>query len=139
MKNRKLVTILLDLGLTENEAMVYLATISLGPATIMKISRAAEIKRTTVYSVIESLKQKGLITIEVKGWKNLFVAESPEKLTSVINAKKQRLQNNMPEFLALYNLKGNESFLKYYEGIEAIKTIYETQGVKTKGLPPRPK
>ncbi len=125
MKNKKLTSILLDLGLTENEANVYLAAISTGPATVMKISQVAEMKRTTVYSIIEVLKQKGLMLIEIKGWKKLYVAESPEKLKSVLNAKKQRLQDNMPEFLALYNLKGNESLIKYYEGIKAIETVYE--------------
>lgn len=32
----------------------------------------------------------------------------------------------MPEFLALYNLKGGEGFIKYYKGINSIKTVYES-------------
>ena len=125
MKNKKLVSVLLDLGLTENEANVYLASISTGPATIMKIAQTAEMKRTTVYSIVETLKKEGLMLIEMKGWKKLYVAESPEKLKTLLNNKKRRLQDNLPEFLALYNLKGNESFIKYYEGSKAIETVYE--------------
>lgn len=123
--NNKLFTILTDLGLSDNEAKVYFAMLSLGPSTILKIAQAAEIKRTTAYSVIESLKQKGLANIEVKGFKKLFTAQNPETLDSIIETRKQKLQAAMPEFSSLYNLKGGESFIKYYEGLESVKTIYE--------------
>lgn len=125
MKSDKLEKILIDLGLSENEAKVYLAALNLGPSTILKIARAAETKRTTVYSVIESLKQKGLINIELKGWKKLFVAENPEKLDSILENKRIELKDSLPELMAVYNLKGGEGFIKYYEGLEAVKSIYE--------------
>ncbi|OGF20940.1 hypothetical protein A2Y83_01710 [Candidatus Falkowbacteria bacterium RBG_13_39_14] len=117
--------ILTELGLTENEAAVYLAALSLGPSTILKIAKTAEIKRTTVYSVVESLKQKGLMNTELKGWKQLFVAENPEKLKHILELKRERLKNSLPDFMSLYNLKENEPFIKYYEGAESVKSIYE--------------
>jgi sugar-specific transcriptional regulator TrmB len=123
--DNKLIKTLTDLGLTDNEADVYFASLSLGSTTILKIARTAKIKRTTVYSVVESLKQKGLMNIELKGFKQLFVAENPEKLESILENRKTLLQKALPEFSSLYNLKGGESFIKYYEGLEAIKTVYE--------------
>jgi HTH-type transcriptional regulator, sugar sensing transcriptional regulator len=115
-----------DLGLTENESSVYFSALSLGPTTILKIAKSAEIKRTTVYSVMESLQKKGLVSIEFRGFKKFYVAENPEKLDSILEQRKVRLQQFLPEFAALYNLKGGESFLKYYEGIEAVKNVYES-------------
>lgn len=126
MKTTKLESILINLGLTENEANVYLASLSLGPATILKISQAGNIKRTTVYSVIESLKKKGLMRIELKGWKKLYTAENPEKLEFILEEKKNQLASSLPEFMSLYNLKGGESFIKYYEGLQAVKSVYES-------------
>lgn len=124
MKN-KLTNILKDLGLTDNEARIYLAALGLGSSSILKIARAAEIKRTTVYSVIESLKLKGLISEELKGWKKYLVAESPEKLEKVLEEKRNNFKKSLPEFLALHNLKGSNAMIKYYEGLEAVKNIYE--------------
>lgn len=124
MQNIKLLTILSDIGMNENEAKVYLAALSLGPTTILKIARSTEIKRSTVYSVIESLKLKGLIKIEIRGLKSLFVAENPERLEIMLENRKYEFKNNLPEFLALYNLKSTESTIKYYEGIESLKNIY---------------
>lgn len=125
-KNQQLKEILTNLGLTENEASVYLANLSLGPTTVLKIAKVAEQRRTTVYSVVESLKAKGLIHIEPKGFKQLYVAEHPDKLKNMLDVKKNSLERALPQFEALYNLKGGESTIKYYEGLESIKTIYDT-------------
>ncbi|MBI4363385.1 MAG: hypothetical protein HY545_00875 [Candidatus Doudnabacteria bacterium] len=125
MRNIKLIELLQELGLSENESKVYFASLSLGPATVLKIAHIAEIKRTTVYSVVESLMQKGLINIEVKGFKKLYAAQDPEKLETMLEAKRGKLKNLLPEFSAIYNLKGGESFIRYYEGLEAVKSVYE--------------
>jgi len=124
MKNTKLLTILKDIGLSENESSVYLASLSLGATTILRIARSAEMKRSTVYSIIDSLKQKGLMKVEIKGLKSTFVAESPERLEIILENRKNEFKNNLPEFLALYNLKDTESTIKYYEGFEALKNVY---------------
>ena len=126
MKNNQLIETLCDFGLAEAEAQVYFASLSLGPTTVIKLAQKTGIKRTTIYSIIETLKQKGLMRIEVTGFKQKFVAESPEKLSSILDARRARFQELLPEFSALYNLQGNESVIKYYEGVEAVKGIYET-------------
>jgi sugar-specific transcriptional regulator TrmB len=125
MINQKLLNILVELGLNEHEAKVYLAAVSLGSATILNISKAAEIKRTTVYSIIESLKQKGLMNIVQKGFKKQYSALSPERLEIMIENRREEFKKNLPELLSLYNFKENESMIKYYEGLNGIKNIYE--------------
>src|SRR3989338_7016281 len=121
----KLINTLKTIGLTENEANTYLAAISLGPTTIQNIAKVADIKRTTVYSVIDSLKQKGLMREELKGWKKFFVAENPDKLEYIVEKMKDEIQNVLPEFNALYNFKSSGAFIKYYEGVEAVKSVYD--------------
>ena len=126
MSKTSLTEILQKIGLSESESKVYYATLSLGPSTVLRISREAGINRTTVYSIIESLKLQGLMTIEIKGFKKLFVAEDPVKLERVLEERKNIFHNSISEFSALYNLKGGESHLKYHEGLESVKSIYES-------------
>ena len=125
MENTKLKKILIDLGLTENETQTYLSSLSLGPSSILAISRAAQMNRTTLYAVIESLKQKGLMSIEVTGLKKLFVAENPEQLKLILEHKKEQLESVLPDFAALFNLRGEGGAIKYYEGLDAVKKVYE--------------
>ncbi len=116
---------LVDFGLSEHEALVYLSSLTLGPTTVNKIAKHSGVKRTTVYPVIESLKRKGIMNIEVKGLKKLFIAENPEKLEGIIEQKKDRLKGMIPELAALYSLKSGEGLIKYYEGVAGIKTVYD--------------
>ena len=48
-------------GLNENERIVYLYVHSSGQSTVLQITKATGIKRTTVYRVSEALKAKGFL------------------------------------------------------------------------------
>jgi sugar-specific transcriptional regulator TrmB len=126
MPNKPLFSALESIGLHENEANLYLASLSMGPSTILKLSRASGMKRTTIYSVVESLKQKGLMSVEHKGLKKLYTPEDPQKLSAVLQSKQKQLSSALPELSSLFNLKGDEATIKYYEGLEGIKTVYES-------------
>ena len=73
-KNDNLLNSLIQFGLNENEAKIYLASLSQGATTILKLSKHSDIKRTTVYEVVTSLERKGLMKKEVRGFKTLYSA-----------------------------------------------------------------
>jgi sugar-specific transcriptional regulator TrmB len=123
--DKKLIKILIDIGLNPAEAQAYLAMIAIGPSNMAKIAYTAEIKRPTMYGIVENLIGKGLARIELKGWKKLFVAENPEKLKSILEQRKEKLEDKLPAFLALYNLEESGATIKYYKGLEAVKSAYD--------------
>jgi sugar-specific transcriptional regulator TrmB len=125
MQNPKLLISLTEFGLDQNEAKVYLAALTLGATTVLKISKSTDVKRTTVYELITSLIHKGLMKKEIKGFKTLYTAEHPEHLESTLDAKRAVLSRVLPELEGMYNLKGGESTMKYYEGLKAIKNLYD--------------
>lgn len=120
----KIVAQLESMGLSENESRVYFSMLSLGPATILNISRASEVKRTTVYNVLESLGRKGLTRTDSKGFKKLYVAEHPKNLEVMLERQKEELETFSPELEAIFNLKADGSFIKFYEGPVAVKNLY---------------
>lgn len=124
MKKEELINVLEDVGLSENESKVYLALISLGPSNATEISKKSGVKRTTVYPLIESLKKKGLVVIEMKVFKQLYKAEGPEKLENIIELRKERFKKYLPEFSSLYSSKEEESVIGYLEGEDAIRNAY---------------
>ena len=79
------------LGLSEKEAKVFLASLELGPDTVQNIAKKSGINRPTAYVQIESLKKKGLMSEVEKGKKVLNTAESPERLSSLLNALEKEL------------------------------------------------
>lgn len=125
MKNYQLIQVLKEIGLNEKEAAVYLAALGLGPTTILKLSASSGIKRTSVYDIVQSLKIKGLINIEVTGFKTRYVAAPPDALKTVLSNRITILENSMPEFLGFYNGASSDSMIRQYNGLPAIKGLYE--------------
>lgn len=124
--NVKLLKVLKEVGLNENEAKVYLALLSLGPSGIQNIAGTAQIKRTTCYSVIESLKLLGLVRSELVGWKKMLVAIDPEHLGNLLEQRRKKFQESLQEFKILSHAQEKGGIIQYFEGLEAVKSVYET-------------
>lgn len=117
-------------GLDERGAKVYLAALELGHSPVQKIAARAGIPRATVYLVLEDLQGKGLITTYDEGKKTFFVAESPNRLESLVEkreaefrAQKDAIKNLVPELISRGQFeKGERPMVKYYEGNNAVKS-----------------
>ncbi len=129
------------LGLSENEAKVYMAMLELGPSVVVEIARKAQVNRPTAYVQIESLKKKGLVSTQSKGKKQLFIAESPDKLELLIDnelktveEKKNELNNFLPELLSIFNTYGRGPHVKFFEGKEGVLAL-QKEFLKTDSTP----
>jgi sugar-specific transcriptional regulator TrmB len=113
-----------QLGLNEKEAKVYLALLELGESNIQGLSAKSGVKRTTVYDILESLKEKRLISEITKNKKIVLVAEDPRKIESILDEKRDTLKRVLPELLSIANVLDNKPKIKFYEGINGIKEVY---------------
>lgn len=111
-------------GLTEKEAKVYLAALELGETTINRIAKKSGVKRSTVYLLIDALKEKGLMSAAKKNKKSLFFAEDPRILERQIEDKKSAILKALPELLSITNLLDKKPDIRYFEGREGIKEVY---------------
>jgi len=123
---------LYQFGLSNKEAGVYLSSLNMGPASVQDLSHKAKVNRATTYVVIEALTQKGLMSTFVKGKKRYYSAETPERLMSIlqlkrqeINEKEKELSEALPLLMALFNVEGAKPQIRYLEGIEGLATTRE--------------
>ncbi|MDP1884776.1 MAG: helix-turn-helix domain-containing protein [Candidatus Moranbacteria bacterium] len=119
-----LTKILQKIGLNEKEAKVYLAALELGETTLQRIVTKAGISRTTIYDVLESLKQRGLISAVKKSKKLYYYAEEPDSLQNELDEKQDLLKKALPQLIAMANLIDRKPKIRYYEGLEGIKEVY---------------
>ncbi|MEK7613305.1 MAG: helix-turn-helix domain-containing protein [Patescibacteria group bacterium] len=113
-------------GLSNHESRVYLAALTLGPSSALDIAKEANIKRATVYLTIEQLVEKGFMHVDYVGLKRKFVAANPEHFEDVVNSLRTTYYDLLPDLLGLYKLKGKGGLVKYYEGLDGLKSLYET-------------
>jgi len=123
---------LLELGLSDKEAGIYLAMLELGPASAQDIAKKSGVNRSTSYSAIEALQARGLASLSQQGSRTLFTAESPNRLAAVLNRerreldeKKKKLEESIPYFLALYNAIDDKPQVRFFEGPEGISAVRE--------------
>jgi len=131
-ENNELKNLLIDVGLKEKEADVYIAILALGQGTASKIARKAHIVRTTVYDILSSLFDKGLVTLTGKEPKQEYVAESPDNLKIYLKSRLGQMQTDLedaereliPQLKSIHNV-GNRPKVMFYEGEEGMRKVYE--------------
>lgn len=118
-------------GFSEKESDVYIALLELGKGTVSKISLKAGINRTTGYDILNSLVSKGVVSISGKEPKQEYAAESPDSITSYLKRVAEQTamhikksEELMPE-LDLLHAKKNRPKIRFYEGTEGLKNVYE--------------
>jgi sugar-specific transcriptional regulator TrmB len=117
--------ILTNLGLSPNEAKIYLAALESGSASAQRIAQKAQIKRTTAYSVLEGMVKKGFILKTDKEGNAKFIAENPKNLAERFKTYQKSFENIMPELEAIHNERNVKPKVLFFEGEEGIIKVYE--------------
>lgn len=125
MAKNELEKTLQEFGLHGKRAAVYLALLQSGRAPIPQVAKTAGVKRTTAYSILKSLEEEGLIGRGVLGKKQIFVPEDPTKIKALLAQKQKSLEHILPELRSFYNLLPSKPKVRFYEGLEGIKSIFE--------------
>lgn len=119
-----------EFGLTEKEARVYMASLELGSSTADKISKVAEVNRSTTYVQIEQLMEQGLMSTHEEGKKTLFTAESPDNLKRLYQKRIEALENEakgldtiVPDLNRIYDSAGERPVVRYFQGKEGLITM----------------
>ncbi len=118
---------LIEIGLSEKEAQVYLALLEVDSDSVSDIAKKTKINRTTVYPVLESLEEKKLVKeVSVKG-KTEYMAESPERLETYVEKRKaefNELENKthkmIPQFKGIMRGEGERPIVEFQEGRESM-------------------
>jgi sugar-specific transcriptional regulator TrmB len=112
-------------GLNQKEALVYMALLELGTASVESIALKAGTKRPTTYLILDELQKKGLATIIPRAKKVLYMPESPDKIVSDLNRKQELVKRFLPNLLAIYNEPKNKPSVLLFEGKEAVRDLYD--------------
>ena len=121
-----------DIGLSEKEARVYLASLELGRTTAEKLAKHAKVNRSTTYVQIESLMKMGLMSTYEEDKKTYFAPESPELLKrqlirqqDELAAKERDLGAILPALIQQFDGAGEKPLVRFFPGKEGIATVRE--------------
>lgn len=116
---------LLEIGLSEQEALTYLALLKLGGSTATVLSKEVGLKRTTVYPILKSLAEKGCVFVYFRKNKRFYYAQKPEKLVNLLEKKVDFFTSVLPLFESLDKKQAQAIGLRFIETKEELKQFYE--------------
>lgn len=130
MNNDEVINRLKGFGLEEREAQVYLTLLQKVILTPLELSRITGINRTTLYRLLEKLKEEGLVE-EVLGQKSTsFQAVNPEKLRFLLAKKeaglaelKQKLNSLLPFLSKIEDVSPSPTRMIYFRGQSGLQQL----------------
>lgn len=113
-----------EMGLSKQEASVYVALLKSGGSAAGAIAKETGLKRTTAYPILKNLAQKGFVTVYVKKGRQFFIAEKPQSIAGYFEKKLKGFTEAIPllESLEKKQLKG--SGLRFIETLDELKKFY---------------
>lgn len=116
--------VLEELGLTSPEAKVYLALLETGPSSVLALSRRTELKRPTLYLILDSLSRRGLVSLVPGENKRLYLALSPEFLAEELARKTKLITKALPGLTAHYQTHTGRPSVIVTESRDGILGVY---------------
>lgn len=104
-----------QLGLTEQEAAVYTALLSLGRATGYALAKKCKIDRSGIYFVLQDLREKGLIVVSPHAHRHYYIAKEPYEFLAQKRNDLQNFERVIPEMMSGVSHECNAKTL-HFEG-----------------------
>ncbi len=117
--------ILEELGLSNAEAKVYVALLELGPSKTGRIIDKSKLQSSTVYHILGSLIEKGLVSYIMKGKQKHFQAGKPETFLNYLDEKKKKFQGVLPQLKQLEAAAKRKMSAEIYEGVRGMKAAFD--------------
>ena len=127
------------IGLSNNEAKIYLMLLQEGINKAGKISKKTQINRTTTYDTLRRLLNKGLLSYVVKANRKYFRVVDPERLVEFIQHKEDEAKKILPFLKKIHKKPAEKGNVTLYYGYKGIKSIFQDIAKGSKMSTPRKK
>ncbi|MEA3248581.1 MAG: helix-turn-helix domain-containing protein, partial [Nanoarchaeota archaeon] len=114
-----------DLGLSKNEATIYLFLLKNPHITTGPMIKETRISNSRVYESLNSLITKGLVVYAVQKDGKYFDASSPEMFLEKEEERKKKIEELVPELKKLKTEKEFRTNTAVFEGYEGFKTAFK--------------
>ncbi|MDD5056065.1 MAG: transporter substrate-binding protein [Candidatus Peribacteraceae bacterium] len=125
--------LLQDIGLSENEAKLYVALLRHGQQTISFLSKKTGINRGLGYVLLHDLLEKGLVTKSARGKVLYFSPLDPKQLVAYLENKKkdigdkqERVQAMLGQLAAITNPLTAKPKIRFYDGAGGARTVLDS-------------
>ncbi len=114
------------IGLSKQEAKVYISTLKLGVAKASQIAHKSNVKREASYYILKMLEEKGFVSEVIKSGVKYYSAVQPKRILEIIEEERQQksetIKEILPELESLQKVALSHPKIEFYEGEAGLKT-----------------
>jgi len=121
-----------QLGLSDKESEVYLASLAVGESPIMPITKKVGLPRSTTYHILEKLRDEELLEILETPTRRVYVPYPPRAILKLLKKKRDTFeqeidsfQSSLEEINGLYNTSAFQPKVRFFRGTKEIRHIYD--------------
>ena len=112
-------------GFTEKEAKIYLAVLEVGEATVGWIASKTRLKRSTVYTVLEEMIQRGILSVQARKGIKRIAALPPQVLIERFRHAVALAENTLPALLEMAYSSPLKPRVRFLEGLDGILEVIQ--------------
>jgi sugar-specific transcriptional regulator TrmB len=119
------------LGLGHHEALLYAALLERSPASASWLARKCGMARSSAYTALGTLADKGLVSVTHEGEVKQFVAEGHSALMDLLQQEQERAASRVAlgealrgQFERLRSEEARTPQVVFFEGQEGLKRVY---------------
>lgn len=121
------------LDLEPEVADIYIALHRYGPQTISELARNAQVERTRLYRLLDTLTSSGLVEVETQYKRSILHPAPISNLEIRLSQKEQQLRDlhtdlkKLEHMLAIQQMQSPSSRVQFYQGADGIKQMMWNQ------------
>lgn len=115
--------VLIDSGLSPNQAKVYVGLSRIGHASVVKISEESGVYRSNVYDALKKLISLGLVSFYEENSVKYFETTNPEHLLALLHSKESQLKHILPQLALSKRLASHEGQAGVFKSNEAFLSL----------------
>lgn len=123
-RQNDLLPVLQGVGFSEHEAVVYLAALELGPASVWDISAKSGVKRPTCYFILDELITRGVASRAQDQKRTIYTVISPKRVLTAARTRLTRLESAVTQLDALASRSTQKPVIRFYEGMAGLREVY---------------
>jgi len=119
-------------GLSEKQGKLYRLLLVTGEERPSVLARKSGLKRGNTYALLDDMARRGLVAKFEKEKVLYFRPETPQRLTTIIEARqkethiaKELAHDLLPNLTSQYQLSVGKPTISYYEGEEGLHRVFE--------------
>lgn len=121
----KVEEVLQESGLSEKEALVYLALLKTGEEMASRVSEVSEMNRVTTYSLLKSLQEKGFCSVCERNKIHHFKPTSPKNIIKLLDGKREKFESIISELGKYEQIVSDKPEISLFEGKKGISIMLD--------------